>query len=163
MDDRPTFIPESTEPVAPLPDKPRRTWKSLRKPPRVGGKNRQRSAITNGRLVIGDGRSTWARRCRDLVQIHIADLGGESECSASEIALIKKACVLITETERRESVFAEAGRIDDAALLSYVTATNTIRRLLESLGLRRRPRNVTPLNDIIAEIDQEEAADGDSP
>jgi hypothetical protein len=39
-----------------------------------------RSRVTNGKQLFlekGLGRSTWARRMRDLLQLHIADLGGD--------------------------------------------------------------------------------------
>ena len=39
---------------------------------------RVRSAITNGSHLLADvdGRSSWMRRLRDLIQGHIADAGG---------------------------------------------------------------------------------------
>jgi hypothetical protein len=41
---------------------------------------RIRSAVTNGErpFVLGNGCSPWARRQRDLIALHIADLGGEA-------------------------------------------------------------------------------------
>jgi hypothetical protein len=43
-----------------------------------------RSRVTNGRklFVKGDGSSAWARRWKDLVNIHIADKGGPDRVSA---------------------------------------------------------------------------------
>jgi hypothetical protein len=41
-----------------------------------------KSKVTNGRRVFaigGDGRGAWTRRWRDLVELHIADLGGSDK------------------------------------------------------------------------------------
>ena len=47
---------------------------------------RQRSRVTNGRrtFVEGDGRSPWARRWRDLIEAHVADMGGINNLSAAQ-------------------------------------------------------------------------------
>jgi hypothetical protein len=109
-------------------------------------KSRQRSRVANGSALWAgiDGRSLWARRAGELLAATISDLGGSSNISEGERALAKRAAVLITELERREAAFAQAGGADDAALAIYQTTVNTLRRTLESLGLRRRPRDVTP-------------------
>src|SRR5262249_14918521 len=82
----------------------------------------------------------------------ISDLGGSSNISEAEHALAKRCAVLITELERREAVFAQAGQADDAALAIYQTTVNTLRRTLEALGLQRRARDVGPtLGDLLKE------------
>ena len=50
-----------------------------------GQKRADRSAVSNGtRLLPGvDGRNAWARRCRDIMREHLADLGGLSNTSAA--------------------------------------------------------------------------------
>src|SRR2546421_11913852 len=68
-----------------------------------------RSAITNGASLPGvDGRSSWARRLRDLIALHVADLGGDDNISEAERAIIRRAAVMITELEIMERNFALA-------------------------------------------------------
>jgi hypothetical protein len=43
-----------------------------------------------------------------------------------------------------ESRFAAAGSAEPAALQLYSTTANTLRRLLQTVGLERRARNITP-------------------
>src|SRR5215831_3916150 len=106
-----------------------------------------RSRISNGsQLLAGvDGRSTWARRLRDLIELHTNDLGGDANISEAERAIIRRASVLIVELERMETDFALAnGAPNIATLDAYQRAAGNLRRLLESLGLQRRARDVTP-------------------
>jgi hypothetical protein len=87
-------------------------------------------------------RSLWARRASELLASQLSDLGGPDNCSEAERALAKRAAVLITELERREAVFAQAGEASDGALAIYQTTVNTLRRTFEALGLRRRAKDV---------------------
>ena len=110
-----------------------------------GSKRNGRSAITNGSAVVAgvDQRSTWCRRLRDLVQLHLSDLGGEDNVSEAEKSLIRRVAVLSVEMERMEAAFA----VDEAeadALDAYQRASNSLRRLLTTLGLKRRARDITP-------------------
>jgi hypothetical protein len=124
------------------------------------------SRVTNGSALLlnvnpgcVDGRSAWCRRLRDLLEAHVADLGGWSNITAAEAAILRRAVTLCVELERREAQFARVGAVDDVALSVYSTASNTLRRLLESLGLQRRAKDITPtLADIIAGLDNEETA-----
>jgi hypothetical protein len=108
-------------------------------------KSKQRTKVHNGSQLWAnvDGRSLWARRAGELLAAHISDLGGPDNISEGERALAKRCAVLITELERREAVFAQAGEATDEALAIYQTTVNTLRRTLEALGLRRRARDVT--------------------
>ena len=106
-----------------------------------------RSAISNGSTLLAgvDGRSTWARRLRDLIELHTNDLGGVLNISEAEKAIVRRASVLIVELERMETDFALAeGAPNIATLDAYQRAAGNLRRLLESLGLERRQRDVTP-------------------
>src|SRR6478672_6971612 len=51
---------------------------------------------------------------------------------------------LTVELERLEAKFATAGQAEVGELALYNTTSNTLKRLLEAVGLRRRPRDVTP-------------------
>jgi hypothetical protein len=105
-----------------------------------------RSRITNGRSLLRnvDGRSFWCRRLRDLQALLVSDLGGDDAISSAEHAIIRRACVLQVECERREAKFAEAGEASDQQIEVYQRVSNSLRRLLESVGLQRRARDVTP-------------------
>ena len=109
-------------------------------------KDRQRSRITNGSALLPgvDGRSPWVRRCKDVIAAHLSDLGGEDNTSAAERSIIRRASVLTVELERLEARFALAERRRPSDLDLYQRAAGNLRRLLEAVGIQRRPRDVTP-------------------
>lgn len=115
-----------------------------------------RSRVTNGSVLIPgvDGRSPWIRRCKDILREHVADLGGVDNCSAAERSIVRRAAVLTTELEQLETKFALAGQAEAGDLEVYQRCANSLRRLLEAIGLQRRPRDITTLGDIIRQ-DQE--------
>ena len=108
-----------------------------------------RSRVTNGRGLLPnvDGRTIWVRRFRDLLALHLSDLGGSDQASEAEKAIVRRIATLIVELERLEMCFAEAGQATDHQLELYQRTANTLRRLLEAVGLQRRPKNVTPTLD----------------
>jgi hypothetical protein len=110
-----------------------------RSPARV---KRPRSAVTSGRklFVTGDSNSAWARRFHDLVQGHISDLGGRSIVSEAKFALCKRAAGLECELEQLEGRMSQSEAIN---LDSYGRAASHLRRILETLGLERKARDVT--------------------
>ena len=118
-----------------------------------------RSRITNGAL-FADGRSSWARRARDLINEFVNEqLAGIDNCSPAERAIVRSIETLITELERLESKFAAKDEATPAQLLLYGRTANTLRRLLESIGLQRRSRNLNPkLDDLLLEHQQRAAA-----
>ncbi len=110
---------------------------------------RFRSAITSGRDILQDidGRSAQARRFRDLFASYAGDLGGEEVgLSEGQLALVRRTAALTVELERLESQFAQNDGASRVQLESYQRATNTLRRLIESLGIHRGrvARDVTP-------------------
>jgi hypothetical protein len=114
------------------------------------------SAVTNGtKVLLPLTEGAFRRRLRDLLDAHVSDLGGWDNVSSAESALIRRAVVLIVELERRETVFASVGYIDDNALAIYQSSTNTLRRTLESLGLQRRARDIGPTLSDILRADQQ--------
>lgn len=102
--------------------------------------------MSNGSAVLPgvDGRSTWSRRLRDLIGLHLSDLGGEDNVSEAEKSIIRRASTLTVELERLELVFAQAGEAKPEQIDLYQRTANSLRRLLESIGLKRVPRDVTP-------------------
>jgi len=104
-----------------------------------------KSKLTNGATLPGvDGRSSWVRRLRDLMALHLSDLGGEAAVSEAEKSIIRRAATLTVELERLELVFAKAGEASASELDLYQRTAGKLRRLLESLGLGKRVIDLTP-------------------
>jgi hypothetical protein len=95
----------------------------------------------------------WARRLRDLLALHVSDLGGEDVVTAAEHSLCRRISTITVELELLERKFALKGKGAAAEDLDmYLRAANSLRRLLESIGLKRVARDVTPLlQDYLAE------------
>jgi hypothetical protein len=104
---------------------------------------RKSSAVSSGRrmFVVGDSSSAWSRRYRDIVAAHVADLGGKLELSESQLSLIKRGSTLELELEQMEGKLSMGQEID---LDLFQRTANSMRRILESLGLKRVARDVTP-------------------
>ena len=109
---------------------------------------RTRSRVTNGRtpFVEGDARSPWTRRWRDLVEAHASDLGGAAYLSEAQRSLIRRAATIEIELEQIEGRLSEG---KDANLTTYAMAAGHLKRILETLGVERRPRNVLTLGEIL--------------
>lgn len=86
-----------------------------------------------------DGRSLIARRFREVQSAIVSDLGGESSISEAEMALVRRAVTLVVNCEMYESRMAETGKLDSEA---YLPCVNALGKLLNALGLKRRPRQV---------------------
>jgi hypothetical protein len=112
--------------------------------------------VSNGtRLLMADGRSQWSRRYRDLVAGHVNDLGGVEELSQAEMAIIRRAATLQVELEASEARLASGMTVN---IVEFAMVSNQMRRLLESVGLKRIARDVTPrLSDIVQIYEEREA------
>ena len=110
--------------------------------------SRVRSRVTNGKLylTLRSNGSPSARRLRDLLAAIAADLGGVDNLTTAELVLIRRAAHLALQLELIEERWAcrPAGEASTASLFKYQRVTNTLRRVLETLGLQRRSRDVTP-------------------
>jgi hypothetical protein len=106
-----------------------------------------RSTITNGARLLAhvDGRRFWVRRFRDVRALHLSDLGGEDNCSEAEKSIARRAALLTVELERLETLFAQAGEATASQLALYSTTSNTLRRLLQTIGVERRAKPVPDL------------------
>jgi hypothetical protein len=110
---------------------------------RTGQKPSHKSKAGNGKLLpLSDGRSATARRFKDLVLDIAADLGGVEHLSTAEMQLIRRASMLSAECERQEALAVREDVEFDCD--GYVVKTNALRRVLETIGLRRAPRDITP-------------------
>jgi hypothetical protein len=109
-----------------------------------------RSCLTNGTSIFAikslDKRSRFARRYRDCIAAYVSDLGGIENVSFAEQTLLRRASMLICQLEWQESQFAkdQEGVASPEQLTIYLQALNSLRRVVETLGLQRRPRDVTP-------------------
>lgn len=105
-------------------------------PPKTGGKSR---LLTLDNL---DRRTAAYRETRKLIDEIEGDLGGSDRLSTGERQLVQRAAVLgavLTDTESR---WIEGEPVD---LTGYCTIVNAQRRVLETIGLRRQPREVPNL------------------
>jgi len=105
----------------------------------------QRARVSNGAvlLAVGDNRSVWCRRVRDLMAAHTNDLGGVDQCSEAERSIVRRVSALTVELESLESTFSAQGSATERQLDLYSRVSSTVRRLLESIGIKtRRPRQL---------------------
>jgi hypothetical protein len=104
---------------------------------------RPRSALTSGRklLLRGDVNSAWSRRYHDVLGGLVSDAGGADMLSEAQAALCRDAACLEIELERMRGALSEGGEVD---LDLYGRVAGQRRRILETLGLQRRARDVTP-------------------
>jgi hypothetical protein len=97
--------------------------------------------VSNGStlfLETVDGRSALARRYRDILGQIISDLGGDPSEAQSLIA--RRAATLGVWCEQAEAEMAGGKDLDIA---TFTTASNALRRMLQTLGIERTARNVT--------------------
>jgi hypothetical protein len=114
---------------------------------------RARSAVTSGRQLFVDGNpnTAWSRRYHDLVIGHMNDLGGADLLSEAQFSLIRRAAAIECELERLDARLSVGEPVD---LDSYGRCAGHLRRLFETIGVERKPRDVTPsIADIAAEIE----------
>jgi hypothetical protein len=107
-----------------------------------------------------DLRLVPARRFRTLVVRMIGDLGGSENLSAGKQQLIRRCAMISVQCELMEQQ-AIAGAPFDA--VAYGTLTGHLNRTLSTLGLKRRPRDVTPtLNEYLTAARQPDEAKQES-
>jgi hypothetical protein len=119
---------------------------------------RPRSAVTSGRklFVEGNPNSAWSRRYYDLCHSHIHDIScgeGRDALTAAQLSLIKRASAIECELERLDARLSVGEEVN---LGEYGRAASHLRRLFETLGIERKPRDITPtLSEIAREIEAE--------
>ena len=104
-------------------------------PTKAAGKLR---LLTLGHL---DGRTAAARRARELIEAIEADLGGGDRLTEGARQLVQRAAVLGTYIESCEAQWLAGEAVE---LADYLAAINSQRRVLATIGLERRSRDVTP-------------------
>jgi hypothetical protein len=100
---------------------------------------RPSSAVTSGRKLFFEGadpNSEFSRRFRDLAGHHVADLGGQGALSAAKLSLCRRAAALEVALETMETRMSAGEEVN---LDSYGRAASHLRRILETLGIERKP------------------------
>jgi hypothetical protein len=97
--------------------------------------------------LAGDPNSAWSRRYHDILGGHVGDLGGADCLSEAQSALCRDAACLEIELERMRGLLSAGEKVD---LDLYGRIAGQRRRILETLGLERKPRDVTTLAQYLA-------------
>jgi hypothetical protein len=93
-----------------------------------------------------DGRTSAARAARDLMADIESDLGGSDMVSAAEKQIVQRAAIVGAILESMEAEWLAGGQID---MQVYIPLANLQRRHLEAVGLKRAPRDITSLGEIL--------------
>ncbi len=107
---------------------------------------RGKAPVTNGNQVFtlgGDARSPWTRRWKDLVALHVGDLGGREIMTEFQLALCRRAASIETTLESFEASLSEGQAVD---LDLYGRLVGHLRRIAETLGLQRVARDADTLD-----------------
>src|SRR5262245_55643232 len=91
-----------------------------------------------------DHRTAAARQVRDTISAIESDLGGD--LTTAQKALVERAAITSAVLADMATNWLTTGQLD--AVL-WATLSNLERRLYESIGLERRPRDVTSLGQIL--------------
>ena len=81
---------------------------------------------------------------KDLILAICGDLGGRDAISEGEYSLVRRCSLLTLELELMEARFETNDGATVQELDCYQRVSGSLRRLHEALGLRRRPRDITP-------------------
>lgn len=99
------------------------------------------TSLGTGRHLLPnvDGRTGPARRYRELVSNMTDDAGGD--LPLTKHATVCRAAMLIVWAEQHEAGYCNGQDFDPQ---TYTTVCNSLRRLLQDLGLERRAKDITP-------------------
>ncbi len=86
-----------------------------------------------------DGRCLAVRRVRRVETEIATDLGGAAHISEGQRALCRRAAVLAAIVEDAEARWADGQSFD---LPEYLSAVNSLRRILATIGLERRQQPI---------------------
>ena len=87
-----------------------------------------------------DGRTRAATRARELRDRLVGDLGGEDEISTGQDQLAQRGAILGAIAEDAEARWVSGG---DVAIGDYLATVNAQRRVLTTIGLERRAKDIT--------------------
>ena len=103
-----------------------------------------------------DGRTAAYKRAQSLINQMAADLGGDDQITTAQRLLIGRAAIAAVMTEDQETRFLAGAPIDPAV---HATLSNSLRRLLLTIGLSRVPKNIPTLQEHLAMIAQQGPVD----
>ncbi|MBB3234529.1 hypothetical protein [Phyllobacterium endophyticum] len=93
-----------------------------------------------------DGRTTTARNVRALLNSITSDLGGHDALSEAQRILVQRAAVLSAVCEDFEMAYLSGQKAD---MQSYNATVNVLRRVLDTLGLERKAKDLVDLQTYI--------------
>jgi len=107
-------------------------------------KKKFRTGIANGSRVLDgvDGRSHVARRYREVSAALGSDLGGSEHLTEAQKQLVRSAAGLVVLRESLDVKAAKDGP-ESVNTATYCLISNTLRRVLITIGMQRVPRDVT--------------------
>ena len=93
--------------------------------PNSRSSRRTRSRVTNHKDLLPnlDGRSSAARRFRDLVNSYLADQGGIEQCSEIRIGLIRRLASIVVQSELLEARMVNGQAINITELCQLASTT----------------------------------------
>jgi hypothetical protein len=102
-----------------------------------------RSKITNhvDLLPDPDGRSSAARRFRDLVSAFLVDMGGIENCSEIKLGLVRQLAAVTVQAELLAAQMVNGVPVDIPTLCQLASTTV---RLSTRLGIERIAKNIGP-------------------
>jgi hypothetical protein len=112
------------------------------------------------RVSPGESDLRKARRYMDVLSAIVSDLGGEDRLGEAQRQLCRRAVTLSLQCEHWDAAAAVGAHVDWDL---YSRTTNTLRRLLESIGLERKMKPADQplsLNQIAARIKARKQLEG---
>ena len=100
---------------------------------------RCRTSKINGFPFPGTLPRFWPFSWRDIIDQHVADLGGEDNLSTLQISLCTRAATIEVQCEQLEARLSQG---EDVDIEVYNRLLGTLRRTAETLGLHRIAKNV---------------------
>jgi hypothetical protein len=102
-----------------------------------------RSRVTNGTDILPDidGRTTLARRFKDIASQILIDQGGEDRCSESRRQLIRRFAATAVLAERMEARLVKGEEIN---ITEHSLLCSTLARLVSRIGIDRVACDITP-------------------
>jgi hypothetical protein len=119
-----------------------------------------RSRVTNGKELLAniDGRSTEARRFRDLCSSFADDLGGVAGLTEAQRALVKQAAALVVQSETMAGAAIRGEPVSDEQMTRIANTLGRTVDRLEKLGLKRRVTARLSVPEYLAARDARNAA-----
>jgi hypothetical protein len=117
-----------------------------------------RTGIANGSRVLDgvDQRSHVARRFREVSGALGSDLGGTEHLTEAQLQLCRSAAGLVVLRESLDVLACKQGP-EAVSVSNYALITNSLRRVLTTIGLTRIPRNVDHIEQAFMEAYNEPA------